>query len=530
MTKENEYKTQQNQQTQFSLNIPGFESGLPTVCPVCENTVSNAELLFEEGKTNLSPEGAKGCIRCSKKCQNCDDIKLISELLPTRSGWACSECSTICDYCNETCLDEDLVTYRRGGRSTIIGCNNCVKNCFECDKKCNEEDMKEDIDSRRKRLYCEDCWGEKFCICDNCGDSVKIDDSVYIESESCNVCTYCYERNYSTCSECDTIIPDSDTVIVQNITYCSDCAPNEIGEGEIHTFNEFSYTSKDKFLQNLIKLVPITVRELEDKHPRLANGLPDLIQAAGGKRSKGLITSELINSYRNELNPENFPIRFTEWGSTLQRSFKGNIAPQMVMVILGNELFFNEMSPLQKDLFESINMQSHQDTHPIVKNGIGWARLELNKDDKYILVDEIQSDHSGRAYKLLTNNGDYINRNIKNHLISKYKISEQDFENEIKDYAELFKDFPDIAVQAITNYARANGYKKLYWHTYESGKKLKNNSPPVELYSKVPKEHSFRKSNEKPFNLEGLFFEREAKKIYLLFKTAKKILLKYRNN
>lgn len=530
-------KKSEEEPIQFSLNIPGLEQERPAACPKCNNVITISRMFFTKedemshlrGNEDLKPEKAIGCIRCSDECCNCDNIRFKKDLKSTKSGKACSECSTTCGNCDEDILNEDIVISNRGGRSRVIGCNNCLSQCDSCSRYYDREEMQ---NVSGIGIFCEDCYNDKFISCDDCNSTENKESSYFVDSGGYYVCDSCFNRNYSSCYSCNEIFHDSDLHIFEGDSYCSSCVPEdeEMKTGSIESFNEFSYTPKDKFLQILNKLVPITVRELEDKHPRLANGLPDLIQLAGGRRSKGIINAELINSYRNNLNPESFPVRFTTWDSSLQRSRKvGNPKenPQIVMVIIANEQFLNKMTPVQKKFFELVNIQSNKDTHPIVQDGIGWARLEPNQEEKYILVDEIQSDHSGKAYKFLNHNSDYFFTQTRNLLKSQFKISNEDLVSEIKNYAKLFEEFPSIAIQAISNYAKSNDYKKIYWHTYESGKKLKGNFPPVELYSKVPKEHSFIKSTEKPFDLEGLFFEREAKKQYLLFKVATKMALKY---
>lgn len=523
---------------QFSLNIPGFEAERPESCPKCNRVINISRMFFTRedkmshfnGNENLKPEKAIGCIQCSDACCNCDNVKFKKDLKSTRYGKACHECSTECTNCGENILNEDIVISNRGGRSESIGCKSCISQCDGCTRFYDKEEMKEIAGE----TFCSDCYAEKYKTCGECNSTevFDVDNTHFFESGGYYVCNSCFSRYYSYCNICNGVFHDSDIQIVGGDSYCSYCSPEdkEMKTGSIESFNQFSYTPKDKFLQILNKLIPITVRELEDNHPRLANGLTDLIQLAGGRRSKGIINAELINSYRNSLKPESFPVRFTTWDSLLQRSRKVDRPkenPQMVMVIIANEQLLNKMTPVQKKFFELVNIQSNQDDHPIVEDGIGWARLEPNQEEKYILVDEIQSDHSGKAYKFLNNDSDYFFTQIRNLLKSEFKISDEDLMSEIKNYAKLFEEFPSIAIQAISNYAKSNDYKKIYWHTYESGKKLKGNFPPVELYSKVPKEHSFVKSTEKPFNLEGLFFEREAKKQQLLFKAARKMGLKY---
>jgi hypothetical protein len=110
---------------------------------------------------------------------------------------------------------------------------------------------------------------------------------------------------------------------------------------------------------------------------------------------------------------------------------------------------------------------------------------------------------------------------------SNKNVKDEDFGKETMDqFHNIIKDFPQIATQAIINFAKSNGFKKIFWHTYESGQKLKQNAPPKSLYNQVPKENFFVPSQEKPFDLSGDFFEREASIVKKLEKLARRLLIK----
>lgn len=134
----------------------------------------------------------------------------------------------------------------------------------------------------------------------------------------------------------------------------------------------------------------------------------------------------------------------------------------------------------------------------------------VNPNGEYILVDEIQSDHLNSAHTLktsMTSEAHKVAATIK----ANFNLNDEQFKNVLNEYYNLLKDFPQIANQAITKFAKENGFKKIFWHTYESGKELKNNEPPKSLYTKLPKEHFYNETENRPFNLPGKFFEREAR-------------------
>jgi len=209
------------------------------------------------------------------------------------------------------------------------------------------------------------------------------------------------------------------------------------------------------------------------------------------------------------------------WHGGLQRSIT-NTEPQLILDIIASSDILDKLKAFTKkndegdesyplfDLFEKINEISLQSGHPFAYNQIGWARLELNKEERYILVDEIQSDHMN-ACKRLTNSGDPDISKLRDSLCSRYNLDIVEFNSMIDLYKKIISDFPAIANEAIIKFAKNNKYIKLFWHTLESGKKFKKNSPPASLYSDIPKKHFYSDTNEKPFGLESSFMMRMAR-------------------
>ena len=190
--------------------------------------------------------------------------------------------------------------------------------------------------------------------------------------------------------------------------------------------------------------------------------------------------------------------------------------------------YLAERLDLGYDLFDSINNDSKQKSHPYVKDQIGWARLEIDPSNNFVLVDEIQSDHNNAAYKLRSGN-DVELKNIKIALKNKYSLDDTALQKLLSDYSAILKDFTNIATETVAKFARKNNIKKIYWHTFEGGKSLKNNVPPLppkSIYTTTPQEHFYEPSDDKPFGLDAEFFEREAQRAHSLVKLARRIYLK----
>ena len=641
---------------------------VPCQYPACQNKLDPIDFVktIRDPKTNrfYCREHTAPCSRCEQvffkeKLQKFDNGDLICEL-------CYQELFMDCPHCHETIPKEDFLrpNGNEHGRMRNGGCTECAVECSSCERIIDKEvALPEDGD-----MYCEDCYSETFATCDECNSTIGRDDAEYANDHT--YCDHCYNELYTACEECSDTIRQDDAFEMNGSTYCQDCY-DKLGPEQYakytQRFNQFDYTKKDRYLHQLFKILhneqEISIRDLKTKHPSIAAGLSELMAFAKGKP----LTVLLVKKYRDNLNPEEFPIDYTVW-SGIQRSIetigKGAIEkPQLVMNILASQEMLIKLKSNRSlyDLFNSINEVSKQSTHPFVKDQIGWARLELNAGAGYLLVDEIQCDHSNASFELkqanskiwadinaittnladrfLANKDDCISLmfaegfdpdiqkegrdlyeryrsdnefigsgnedpgqpsyySLKDHfqkkhnltdvatreltkvvpalhkrligsksnifpiikkereriktqysiddeklnsilltntpeeierlraaLKSKYSLDDESLNKLLEQYSNILKDFPNIAAQAITRFAAINQIKKIYWHTFEGGKKLKDNEPPRSLYDKVPKENFFHPTTDKPFGLNADFLEKEAK-IKLFFKQANKLMNK----
>jgi len=139
----------------------------------------------------------------------------------------------------------------------------------------------------------------------------------YVEDEG-DYCDHCYDKKFTQCYDCDKTIEKSDASEANGHEYCEDCF-EKIGPSQFvqftEKFNGFSFTKKDKYLDALTPLLPISVKELKGKSPRLADGLRELITFSKGKT----LDAEMVEKYRDSLGKEEFPVDYTAW-SGIQRS------------------------------------------------------------------------------------------------------------------------------------------------------------------------------------------------------------------
>ncbi len=504
---------------------------------------------YEDCDRKLDPNTAfkdedTGTFRCSihaKPCEDCEEVHSIEEMEVYKpkgyrdSYWYCRDCFNeryiTCPNCDEVVEKDEYLSPTRKNTYSMKqgGCKECSVSCYSCDKIVDKDYSY----SHDNEEYCEDCYGEYFSSCEDCNETYSRDDLIYVEDVG-DFCNHCYKEKYTKCEECDTTVEKDSSFEMDGDYYCQECY-EKLGPTEYSQYTEqfsgFSYTKKDRYLNLLYKLLPISVKDLKSKHPSVANGLGDLISFSKGKP----ITPELVKEFRDSLAPEEFPVQYTVWDGvqrsidTLPNENKPTEAAQLVINIQASPELLGRLkaNPALYDLFDKVNTLSKKSTHPYVKDQIGWIRVEIDPNGEYLLVDEIQSDHSNAGYRLKTGGGDHEVRQIRGALKSKYQLDDEGLNKLLAEYGNLVKEFPNIASQAIVRFARSNNIKRIFWHTFESGKKLKENEPPKSLYDKTPKENFFLPSQNKPFGLEGDFFEKEAKRSQALNKLARKLYLKY---
>lgn len=485
--------------------------------------------------------GGKYCGAHSRECDNCSQQALSFKMTPfkedsyySNTEYYCENCYPEvfreCPNCKETVHKSQLLPPTRRNTYSMKkgGCKQCADTCYSCDRIIDKEDGNYIYQGDS---YCEDCYSENFSYCEECNESYPRDDTRYVENVG-DICDHCYNNKFTECSECEKVIEKDDAYDLGDDVFCEECysekGPEEWAE-YTHQFKGFSYTKKDRYLNILSKMLPITVKDLKSKQPSLANGLSDLISFSKGKP----ITQEMVQAFRASQKPEEFPVKYTVWDG-VQRSIdtleqSPTDKPQLAINVLASTEMLNKLksNPALYDLFDSINTISKKSTHPYVKDQIGWIRVEIDPNNEYLLVDEIQSDHSNAGYRLKHTQNDHEINKVRSALKHKYRLSDEDLNKLLEEYVSVLKDFPNIANQAVVKFANQNGIKRIFWHTYDSGMKLKDNSPPKSLYDKTPKENFFMPSPNKPFGLEGEFFEKEAQRADGLYKLARKLYVKW---
>lgn len=527
--------------TKHVFGIPGIKN----VCETCyrEYACHKCAALFTPYNKKIQTDLIEGCEHCTEKCKECENVFYTQNLKYYKfkregiddSTTCCQNCFnnnfSKCDECQNIAPNENVYEIKVNRRPNKNICDTCYNDhWFECDW-CNKQvDMQDNDDiittatEEGGQHLCEKC-SENAYKCEKCDLFVSNEEILTNDDGDLVVCNNCAQRYCTRCFDCSDLIEKSDAHHIMaadhELSLCDRCyeergyygiANNTEKETSEYAakLDSFKFNPQNKNLNQLKKLAPISIKELKTKHPALFDSLKDFITFSKGKH----ITNELINNYEETLGNLEVPIAFTRWDSSLQRSVQRDDAQLVLQVLAPEGMIQYFRNNKLYDLFHKINETSKQSNHPSINDQLGWARLELNPDEKYILVDEIQCDHQNAVDRIF--HEEYQGKKYSEYLRAKYELSEEEFFKLIAKFKKAISIFPEIITNAISEFAKAYDYKKIFWHTYESGKKLKNSGDaPKSLYTQVPKKHWFKPTEETPFGLKGEFLSREARKLIL---------------
>jgi len=125
-----------------------------------------------------------------------------------------------CNSCDKYYIKDinDYIEYE--GR---IYCENCVGDyfytCVECGDLVYEDNIV--IDSNED-VYCSSCADELLFRCDGCGQYYSIDDAI-TDSNDEQMCSSCFEDNYYICDDCGCFVSNYDVNYTDGGNYCNDC-------------------------------------------------------------------------------------------------------------------------------------------------------------------------------------------------------------------------------------------------------------------------------------------------------------------
>jgi len=137
-----------------------------------------------------------------------------------------------------------------------------------------------------------------------------------------------------------------------------------------------------------------------------------------------------------------------------------------------------------------------------LRETLAWARLDIDFDTGEVLIEEIQSDWVREAKGMLS---DAQTCRDNGEAFSEWMCVKGKPENVIKYVTQVLAPYIKIwdeAVLAATIDFIKNelGINRVYYHSYESGPRLKHiyGNTPRNLYTRLPKRFCFEKTDESP--------------------------------
>lgn len=235
--------------------------------------------------------------------------------------------------------------------------------------------------------------------------------------------------------------------------------------------------------------------------PLIKNGLK---QWGDGKLSKDRLAMLF------EPSAPMYRISWSSWGTTDKNWRWGQISRKGYNLVV--QLNFNNVH--NKDyhaLFEKVLYKDHPfkaDDHPTQAGRemtIAWARVDLAEDFSYALIEEIQNDWIRFAKEeVYTYYSWYLDDNNK---IQSKKIAKchhgfplEDFKQYFNQYLKpLEKIWAEAMLAATIQFLWDEiGVDRIFYHTHETGARLKDCTPPRSIYTKLPKKFCFQETEDFP--------------------------------
>lgn len=225
----------------------------------------------------------------------------------------------------------------------------------------------------------------------------------------------------------------------------------------------------------------------------------------------GILTRGDLDSYWPPI-PECYLLTIGKWGNGTknkywQRSWYQTSRPGLNLV-----LQLNFSSKHNKEYQKLINPGNYHPfqyySHPVRKdnfNTLSWARIDIDFDYDEAIIEEIQTDW----IRIAKNEKVTIEKKLKeNEMCFEEKKKMQNIikymDNTLNSHLKLWDEATMAA--SIWFLKEVTGIGKIFYHTYESGNKLKglgNHKPPKSLYKTLPEKFAFRLTENVPLFLKA---------------------------
>lgn len=224
----------------------------------------------------------------------------------------------------------------------------------------------------------------------------------------------------------------------------------------------------------------------------------------------GLLTEDHLAFYWSE-DTLAFTVTLDSWGDS-NRCWDQTSRNQKNLVLQVN--FDNKHDQAYRRLLKPCNQYRpfEYSGHPIKQNGqktLSWVRLDIDLYTGEALIEEVQNDWLRRVNRHL--------RRVKRCLAAKSDVKPGDVVrgihcgyDDMKEYAEVILQpyqsiWAELSLAAAIHFIRNElGISTIYYHTFDTGRKIKNicGLPPKSMYTQLPKQFGFTLTDEIPIFLQ----------------------------
>ncbi len=242
------------------------------------------------------------------------------------------------------------------------------------------------------------------------------------------------------------------------------------------------------------------------------------------KVGDGILTPDALSSAWPSI-PECYLLTLGEWGKKsgwsryYQTSTPGvNLVLQLNFSSKHNKPYYKLIQPSGRGPFEI-------ELHPIARRGfhtLAWSRLDIDLNLGEALIEEIQSDWitlATRGKKTIEtySHDEHGQRRIIQRYFKGLNCDPKALEKYINSVLSIHMNLWDEAMLSATIWFLKEelGIRHIYYHTYETGNLLKGlygrgyeRKPPKSIYTTLPKQFCFEKTDNYPNILKKCFINR----------------------
>lgn len=237
-------------------------------------------------------------------------------------------------------------------------------------------------------------------------------------------------------------------------------------------------------------------------------------------QGNGTLVPELFeHAWKDSSQP--FVLTIDKWGMhdnwQVQTTRKGcNLVLQLNFSEQHNRAYQRLVKPKSDYIF---NYYAHpvmdRDKRDLYRDTLAWARIDFDLESGEALIEEIQSDWVRRVRYCLQG----LKRGTKPWYMDWCQCRTEDFVTYAEQVLAPFDSLWSEAMLSATIHFiyKELGISRIYYHTYETGQKLKQifgNAPPRSLYSDLPRKFCFQMTDEDPgFIQNDRFFIRKKRNL-----------------